>query len=189
MWRPVSEEVLAGHFRRDGAIADVGALIAAKPLRVTGGGNDPVEINLCLAGNQIADTVRPDAHLIDFVEYTRAVGHERLPRLLPRRDRHNAIRLPGASVGLPRHIGQRKITVFRPDLDLVDRAIIFVALFRRKEAIGIQVSVGGRVKVCGVGFERMRAELLDIDRDRHRQLLRPQDIEARDLALDIGQRR
>jgi hypothetical protein len=57
-----------------------------------------------------------------------------------------------------------------------------------KIALGVEITVGRTVQLRGIGFERMRAELLDIDHCRFCQTLRPQHIEARRRLVRIRQR-
>jgi len=53
---------------------------------------------------------------------------------------------------------------------------------------GVDVAVRRAVELGSVGFERMRAELLDIDGDRRCQALRAQHVEPRRGGVRIGQR-
>ena len=57
-----------------------------------------------------------------------------------------------------------------------------------KIAFGVEVSVRRTVKLRCIGFERVGAELLDINHRRLCQTLRPQHVEARRRAIRIGQR-
>jgi hypothetical protein len=47
--------------------------------------------------------------------------------------------------------------------------------------------VRGRIELSHVGFERVRTELLDINRNRHRQALRAQYVEPRRRAVGVHQ--
>ena len=120
----------------------------------------------------------------------RAVREERLPGLVGGRDLLHAVGIPGTAVGLARHVRQGIETIVRPQLDFVHRPCR-----RRSDApcenspSRVEVAVRRAVKLGGVGLERMRAELLDIDDRRPRQPLRPQHVEARRCPVGIGQRR
>jgi hypothetical protein len=62
--------------------------------------------------------------------------------------------------------------VFEAQFDLVDRLVTGTLPFLAHPPGIIDVAVGRPVELGKLGFERMRAELLDINRDRHCQPLR-----------------
>jgi hypothetical protein len=94
-----------------------------------------------------------------------------------------AFLVPGGSVGLPGHIGQRVEPILGAQLDFVDRLVIGALPLLVHTPGAIDVTVRWTVELGGIGFERMRAELLDIDRDRCCEALRAQDIEPRRRAV------
>src|SRR5262249_51314595 len=51
------------------------------------------------------------------------------------------------------------------------------------------IAVGRTIELGGVTLERMSAELLDVDRDRRRQALWAQRVEAQGPAVGAGQER
>src|SRR5262249_8854215 len=92
MKRAVREKVLARHLGRNGI--PVSAVPRGNALHVAAGWRNPVEINVGLARDEVADTIRPDAEAIDLLEGPGAVGHERLPTLLTRCRWRNAVGVP-----------------------------------------------------------------------------------------------
>ena len=189
VWRTVGEEIAAERFGRDVACADVRAVRGRQTLGVSGRGQHAIEVDLGVGRHQIADAVLADAEPVDLLDWPRAVGKERLPRLMRRRDRLRTVRLPGATVGLARHVGQRIKPVLRAQLDLVHRLVGRALPLLAEVSRRVEIAVRRTVKLGGVMLERMRAELLDVDHRGPRQPLRAQHVEARRRAVGVGQRR
>ena len=193
MHRLVREEIGAAPLRRDiagasgGASGDggVGAPVGRQPLRVTRGRQDPVEVDLGLGGDQVAGPVVADLQPIDLLEAARAVGEKSLPRLCFGGAGERAFLLPGGAVRLPRHVGQRIDPVLGAQDDLIDRLVARAAPLRAHLPVAAEPAVRRPIELGGVGFERVRAELLDIDRDRRREALRAQCVEPRRRAVGV----
>src|SRR5215472_10518244 len=76
-------------------------------------------------------------------------------------------------------------TVLGPELDLVDRLVVGALPLLVHAPGTVDVAVRRPVEFGCVGFERMRAELLDIDSDRGCQPLRAQHVEPRWRAVRV----
>ena len=130
-----------------------------------------------------------DLYPVDLLKAARPVREEALP--CPRLGGIGecAFLLPGRAVRLKRHVGQRVEPVLRTQFDLVDRLVVgALPLLVQLPGI-VDVTVRRAVEFGRVGFERMRAELFDIDGDRRSQALRAQHVEPRRRAVGVHQRR
>ena len=172
--------------RRDVARARVGARGGRQALGISARRQHAVEIDIGMRGDEIALAMLADGQTVDLLEDARAVGIERLARALGRRERHGAVILPGAAVGLARHVGQREDPILRQELDLVDRLVAGGGAGFMEFAGGNDIAVGRPVKFGRVALERMGAELLDIDRDRRGEPLRAQEVEPGRAPVGIG---
>ena len=174
---------------RSGAMsprADVRPRRRRQSLGVAGGGHGAIEVELRLRGQHVRDAVLVDPQAVDLLEQTGAVGIERLAGARSRRLGKRAIALPRLAVGLPAHVGQRIQAILRTQRHLVDRDVLGSLALPVKDARRIEVAVGRRVELGRVALERMRAELLDVDRHRRGQTLGPERVEAQGGAVGVG---
>ncbi len=182
----VGKEVLAAGLGRNIAFAHVGPAVGRQALGVAGGRQRAIEIDVGDGRDQVAQAVHADGEPIDLLEAARAVRKEALPRLLRWRAGAGALLLPGAAVGLARHIGQGIEAILRTKLDLVDRLVGRAGAFLVEPALGIEVAVRRAVELDGVGFQRVCREALHVDRHRLGQALAPQHVEALLAPVGVG---
>ena len=105
MRRLVREEIGAAPLRRDITGAGVGASDSRQTLGITGGRQNPVEVDLGLGGDEVTGPGFADLQPIDLLEAARAIGKKSLPRLCFGGAGERAFLLPGGAVRLPRHVG------------------------------------------------------------------------------------
>ena len=98
-------------------------------------------------------------------------------------------RYPTNSIGLARHVRQRIISIFRTNLDLVDRPIRSVLPGLEKLSSRIQEAIRRGIELRHIGLQRMSAELFDIYRHRRGKRLRTQNVESRHIAFDVREQR
>jgi hypothetical protein len=177
--RLVREEIGAAALGQDVAGAGIGAAVFRQSLCVTGRRQDPVEIDLGLGGDQVAGAVFADLQPVDLLKAARTVREKALPRLPLGRIGERAFLFPGRAVRLGCHVRQRVEAVLGTQFDRVDRLVGGALPLLVHMSAGIDVTIRWAVELGGVGFERMCAELLDIDGDRCCQALRAQHIETR----------
>src|ERR1700678_2207521 len=137
MRRAIREKILAHGFRRDIAVADVGAQMRRQALLVTGRRQDPDKIELRISGHQIAGTVLANTETVDLLDRPRSIREKRLPALLGRGYLLRAAGTPAAPVGLTRHVGQRVEPVVWRKLHLIDRLVAGAAALLVKIAFGV----------------------------------------------------
>ena len=107
-----------------------------------------------------------DRQPVDLLERPRSIGEKYLPGLFFRCAREGAFLPPRGAVGLPRHIGKRIKSVLRLQLDRVDRCVAWVLpLLLENFRRGRDTRRAARTVPLGL-IQRMRAELLDVYRDR-----------------------
>jgi len=158
----VREEIFAAPLGRNIARAGIGAAVGRQALRVAGRRQDAVEVDFGLAGDQVSSAVLADLQPVDLLETARAVGEEALPRLWLGSVGEGAFLLPGCAVRLQCHVGQWVEPVFPTQLDLVYRLVVGALPLPVHLPRAVDVAVRRAVELGCVGFERMRAELLDI---------------------------
>ena len=86
-----------------------------------------------------------------YVSSQRGAPHETNIRdsrrgFLGGRHRLRAIGIPGAAVGLSRHIGQRIKPVVGKDIDLEDSLVLRTRRFLVEHTLGVQISIGRTVE-------------------------------------------
>jgi hypothetical protein len=187
--RPVRKEVASANFRRDIALTHVGALCRRQPLGKAARWLDAIEVHIGTRTDQVAQTVTADAQPVDLLETARPVGQERLTRPRFGGERLSALLLPGRAIGLHRHVGQRVIAIVRQQLDLVHGPIIGGRPLAAERSVDAEIAVRWTIQLHRIGLQRMRGELLDIDRDRRRQSLWTQHIIAQRPAIGTAAQR
>ena len=85
-------------------VAHVGAPCGRQALRVAGRRQHAEKIDVGVRRDQIAGAVLADAEPVDLLDRPRAVRKERLAALVGGRDVLLAVSVPGAAVGLARHV-------------------------------------------------------------------------------------
>ena len=167
-------------------VADIGALAGASSLCIAAGRQRAIEIEIGFCRQQTAHAFVGNPQAIDLFEEPRAVGKKRHAAKLARRILFRAVHFPCLAVGLARHVGKRIQTVFRLERDFVDGFVAGTGALFVKNAGSVEIAVGRRVKLGGIAFERVRAELFNVDRDRRRQALRAQHVETHRRAVCIA---
>jgi hypothetical protein len=189
MRRAVWEEVPAQDLGRDVALADVGSLVGATAGRVAAGRHDPEEVVVRQRPERVRMPVLVDHHPVDLLEHARRVGVERLATLVGRAAGASAVAIPRRTVDLAGHVRQRDEAVLGAEDDLVDGHVVRPGPLGMECAVRVEVAVRRGVEVRRITLERMRAELLDINRNWRRDPLRPQDVIAHRRAVGIPAQR
>jgi hypothetical protein len=113
---------------------------------------------------------------VDLLEQPRRIGIEGLPGRLAGTERNGFVAFPRLPVRLDGAVGQGIEAILGPKLEAQDGHVVGPGPLRPERPGGVDVSVGRAVQVGRVSFERMGAELLDVDGDRRRQTLRAEGV-------------
>ena len=184
----VGEEVLAGSFRRNVALALILALVGGQALHEAGGRQDAVEIHIGQRTDHAREAIGANAQPVDLFKTAGPIGEEALTGPRPLGHGGGAFLLPWAPVALAGHVGQGVEPVFGPQLHLIDRLVGLRAPCGREAAVGGQIAVRGAIEVGGVALQRMRGELLHIDLYGRGETLGAQGVELGGLPV-LGQTR
>ena len=175
----VGIEIDAAHLRGDIALALVGAQMRGQSFGVTARRRTAVEIDGGKLRDRARHAIHADREAVDLLEAARSVGEEALARFFDGSAGARAFFVPGIAVGLDRHVGQWIEAVLRVQRDLIDRLVVgALARFAERAAL-TDIAVRRRVELSRIGLERMRRELLHVDRRRRCEALRAQAIKHR----------
>src|ERR1700736_962775 len=106
MYGLVREEIDTTALGRDVTGAGIGVALGRKTLRIARWRQDTEEVDVGVGGDQVSRALLADLQPVDLLETARAVGEEALPCLRFGGAGERAFLLPGAAVGLRRHVRQ-----------------------------------------------------------------------------------
>ena len=158
----VGEEILAVSLGQDIALAVVGPEARRKPLGEPSRRRYAIEIDQRPPADEVDLAISPDRQPVDLLEAARPVGIEALPGDFAARA--GRLLLPGRTVPLQSHVGERVEAVLGRQLDRVDGLVGLARALATELPVRPDETVRRPVEFGRIGFEWMGRELLDIDR-------------------------